>query len=55
MKCPKCGWFLKNVVATVNGLEEIIKVQGECKRCGVVEPNDWAWDDFFPELERLAE
>jgi hypothetical protein len=50
----KCGWFLANVVATCRGPEgdeEIIKVEGDCKRCGRVETNDWDYEDFFSEDE----
>jgi hypothetical protein len=46
MKCPKCGRFLKNIGAIVNGLDEIKKVVGTCSRDGRVEPTDWEYDDF---------
>lgn len=48
MKCPTCGKFLKDVTALHTGPDrEIKKVFGECKTHGVVEPQDWEWDDFF--------
>lgn len=50
MKCPQCGKFLKECVATVGkGGDEISRVEGQCKTHGTVEPTDWCWEDFFPE------
>lgn len=45
-RCPKCGRFLSRVVAFFNGLDDILKVTGECKRHGTVEPEDWDADMF---------
>lgn len=51
-RCDQCGKFLKNVTATVNGFDEIVKVEGECKKHGVMKTNDWEYWDFYPgELE----
>lgn len=47
MKCPECGKFLANVVADVNGMDEVIKVTGKCRKHGEVQPTDWCWEDFF--------
>lgn len=48
MKCVKCGRFCKNVEATINGLEDIIKVEGDCSRCGHVDLTKGVWDyDMF--------
>lgn len=51
MKCLNCGRFCSKVRATVNGLDEIVKVTGRCNRCGEVDltKGDWSWEDFFPE------
>ncbi len=51
MKCPECGKFLSKVEATVNGFEEIVKVNGECKKHGTVEPKDWEADDFYSDCQ----
>ena len=51
-KCPNCGKFLKNVVAIVNGFDEVIRVLGDCKIHGEVENvTDWEYSDFFPQDE----
>ncbi len=50
IKCPVCGKFLRNVMATVSGIDnEIIEVAGFCKTHGMVEPTNWEYWDFFPE------
>lgn len=48
MKCPECGKFLKQVEATINGANEVVKVEGICKKHGVVEPTGWDYETFFP-------
>lgn len=48
MKCPECGKFLKDVTADINGFNEIISVEGFCKKHGTVEPTDWCYENFFP-------
>ena len=57
MKCPKCGKFIGKVKATINGLDEIMKVTGECKTDGLIDvtnSGDWAaWDFFLEELEGI--
>ena len=57
IQCPICGWFLSDVKALITYLEfgdlAIEKVVGNCKRCGVVEPTNWCFDDFFPDGESL--
>lgn len=50
-KCPECGKFLSKVYATVNGFDEILKVTGQCKKHGEIEPTDWEYWDFYPEKE----
>lgn len=46
MKCPKCGRFVKDAVATFNGFDEIERVDAKCAKHGTIQPNDWEWDDF---------
>lgn len=48
MNCPKCGRFCSNVVATVNGLEQIVHVGGTCSNCGHVDlsSGDWCAEMF---------
>lgn len=45
--CPKCGWWLKNIVATCSekGIE---KVEGECRQHGKVDISlqGWSWEEF---------
>ena len=42
--CQKCHRFVKNVVTTYNrGMAEVVKVEGDCKKCGHVEVD---YDDF---------
>lgn len=48
MKCPACAKFLAKVNASVNLNGDILKVEGICKKHGVVEPTDWDYEDFFP-------
>jgi len=50
MQCLTCGRFIKDVVATVNGFDEIVKVTGNCSKCGEVDLTtaDWWYEDFFP-------
>lgn len=52
-RCPKCGRFVSNVKATVNFLDEIVKVKGTCTKHNVVDctNSDWWYEDFFPEGE----
>ena len=46
--CPKCGKWVKNIVATVSELEGIKKVEAECKIHGKVDISHqgWSWEDF---------
>ena len=48
IKCLKCGRFCKDVVATIDGLGNIKKVEGTCSKCGKVDLTnaDWSYDDF---------
>ena len=39
MYCPKCGRFVK-VRATVNGFDEIVKIDARCKKHGKVDVSD---------------
>jgi hypothetical protein len=59
MKCPKCGRFLKNVMADIDGDNNVTEVEGTCSKHGKVNPTDWDYEDFFPysksEIERLSE
>jgi len=49
-RCPECGKFLKNVAAIVNGADEIVRVEGDCKTHGKVDNvSDWEYWDFYPE------
>ena len=50
-QCLICGRFVGSVVATVNGLGEIITVTGVCKLHGTVDvtASGWEYEDFFPE------
>ena len=56
-RCPNCGWFLSDVKAhsifDKFGDLAIEKVVGNCKRCGMVEPINWSFEDFFPDGESL--
>lgn len=47
-QCEKCGRFLKNIKAFVNGFTgSIKKVVGDCKKCGKnVDVDDWYGGDF---------
>ncbi len=50
-KCH-CSKFVANVVAVINGLQEIIRIEGDCKRHGrvdVTQSSDWDYEDFDPE------
>lgn len=51
--CPTCGKFCKNIKAIMDGFENIIKVTGECKKCGIVDltNSDWCYEDFVREEE----
>jgi hypothetical protein len=53
VKCLECGRFCKDVVATINGLGDIIKVRGVCSKCGKVDLTnaDWWYGDFYEEEE----
>lgn len=51
LHCPNCGWYVSKPVAYINGLMEITRVDANCKRCGVVHPDDWEYDDFEIEKE----
>lgn len=46
--CPKCGRFVKEISIFANGLDEIVKVEGVCKKHGIVDVTnqDWDYDDF---------
>ena len=48
-KCPRCGKYLKDVVALVDGFDQVKKVEGKCKKHGVIETNDWEYWDFYPD------
>ncbi len=49
--CPVCGRFCGNILATVNGLEQITKVTGTCEKHGEQDltDQDWCSDDFYYE------
>lgn len=51
MKCLYCGRFCADVLASVNGFDQITKVEGVCRRCGKVDLTDadWCYEEFFPE------
>lgn len=50
MRCPQCGRFVKDAVATVTrGGDMISKVEAKCSQHGTVEPTDWEYEDFFSE------
>lgn len=57
IQCPNCGWFLSDVKAIITffsfGDPAIDKVRGNCKRCGIVEPTNWEFEDFFPDADSL--
>ena len=46
-QCPECGKFTSKVTATIN-YERIIKVEGICKKHGLVDISggSWAWENF---------
>jgi hypothetical protein len=46
MKCPVCGRFIADVAAQINYALDIIKVEGICRKHGVVQPEDWEYEDF---------
>lgn len=50
IQCPKCGRFCKNVMAEINGFDQIIRVDGDCKIHGKVDLTEaeWSYDDFSP-------
>ena len=54
-RCNECGKFISNKVKlTLNGLDEIIKVEGKCKIHGtqdLTNSGNWSYEDFFPEGE----
>lgn len=52
MRCPRCGKFLKDVMAQVLNDEMIWRVTGRCAEHGVVEAKDWDHEDFFPDKEK---
>lgn len=47
MRCPDCGKFVHGTATVV--MDEIVKVEADCAKCGPVEPDDWIWEDFFPD------
>lgn len=49
IQCMKCGRFCGNVEATVNGFDEIVKVEGDCSKCGHVDltKSNWVYEDFY--------
>ena len=51
IQCLNCGRFCGNVEATINGFDEIVKVEGDCKRCGHVDltRSNWGYEDFETE------
>jgi len=51
MNCPNCGRFLGNIVATIIMGDVVKKVEGTCKKCGVVDvtDGDWEREDFCDE------
>jgi len=53
MKCPQCGKFLKDVSAEAI-FDDIRRVWGICKTHGIVEPDDWCWDDFFTSVDHCV-
>lgn len=43
---------MKNATAQIRKIDDrIVKVEADCKRCGVVEPTDWEWEDFMGDTE----
>ena len=53
--CPKCGKFCGNIQGTFNGLEQLIKVEGDCKTHGTVDltGQSWSAEDFdYYEIEK---
>lgn len=50
IQCMDCGRFCKNVIAWFNGLDEIVKVEGNCKKCGHVDltNSNWTYEQFQP-------
>ena len=48
-QCPKCGKFVSKMQGNVNGFGNIENVTAKCRKCGIVSPTDWIWEDFFPE------
>lgn len=42
----ECGWFLRDVVAWIDGLDHIRRVEGVCKRHGLVVAHGWNADMF---------
>jgi len=49
LKCPNCGRFTKDDVAIINGLDDIVRVDSTCKKCGLIHPENWDADDFVNE------
>lgn len=48
-QCPKCGKFVKKVIAYFDGFDQIKRVEARCHSHGKVEIEDWIYDEFFPE------
>lgn len=45
-RCPNCGRFVANSIATINGLGDICLVTADCSRCGEVKVENYEYDDF---------
>lgn len=50
IQCQTCGRFCKNVIAQIDGLERIVKVEGDCSKCGHVDltNSNWMYEEFMP-------
>jgi len=51
-RCPECGRFVSFDMITVirDGLDTIIRIEGNCKKHGIVDVKntaDWCYEDFF--------
>lgn len=50
MRCPICGKFVSKAIAFISKWnDDIIKVEAHCKIHGLVNPQDWEYDDFITE------
>lgn len=54
LRCPTDGRFLSRIVATMNGLDEIVKVEGRCVLHGLIDATNQEWDaeEFVSEEAR---